>query len=158
MASKATTPEEYLAELPVERQEPMERLHATIVKHLPKGFKQGMGYGMVCYSVPHTLYPAGYHCDPKQPLPFISLGSTKGHISLHHMGLYADAKLLEWFTAEYPKHSTAKLDMGKGCVRFKKPEHIPYELIGELVEKMTPQDWIGAYEAAFRQGKEAKAK
>ena len=150
MASKATTPEAYLAELPADRQEAIQKLRAILLKHLPKGFKEGMGYGMLCYSVPHSLYPAGYHCDPKLPLPFISVGSQKAHISLHHMGLYGDPKLLEWFTAEYPKHSKTKLDMGKGCVRFKKPETIPFELIAELAEKVTPEQWIACYESAFK--------
>ena len=124
----------------------MKRLRETLQKHLPKGFKESMGYGMVGYCVPHTTYPAGYHCDPKQPLPFAGLASQKGHISLYHMGLYADKDLMDWFTTEYPKHSKAKLDMGKSCIRFKKPDHIPYELIAQLAEKMTTQDWIALYE------------
>jgi hypothetical protein len=99
--------------------------------------------------VPHSLYPAGYHCNPEQPLPFISIASQKNFIALYHMGIYADKKLLEWFTKEYPKHSQTKLDMGKSCIRFKKPEQIPFQLIGELVSKMTPKDWIATYEKAF---------
>lgn len=150
MTSKAATADQYLAELPVERQEAMEKLRDTLLKHLPKGFKETMSYGMVTYCVPHETYPAGYHCNPEQPLPFISLASQKNYIALHHMGLYADPKLLEWFTTEYPKHSKMKLDMGKGCVRFKKPEAIPFELIGQLAEKVTPQQWIECYESAFR--------
>ena len=144
------TPEQYLADLPEERQAAMTQLREILTESLPAGFQEGIAYGMICFSVPHSLYPKGYHCDPKQPLPFISLGSAKGHIALHHMGLYADSKLLEWFTAEYPKHSKAKLDMGKGCVRFKKPEAIPFELIAQLAGKVTPQQWIEKYEAAFR--------
>lgn len=144
------TPEEYTAALPEERREAVAQLRQTLAQNLPEGFQEGIAYGMICFSVPHSLYPNGYHCDPKQPLPFISLGSTKGHIALHHMGLYADSSLLEWFTTEYPKHSKAKLDMGKGCVRFKKPEAIPFELIAQLAGKLTPQQWIETYEAAFR--------
>ena len=146
MTSAATTPDQYFSELPPERQEAMYRLRETLKKHLPKGFKEGMGYGNVGFSVPHSTYPAGYHCDPKQPLPFVGLASQKSHISLYHMGLYADPQLMEWFTTEYPKHSKVKLDMGKSCIRFKKPEAIPYELIAQLAEKMTPEDWIALYE------------
>jgi hypothetical protein len=158
MISQAKTPDQYFAELPVERQEAMERLRAVIKKNLPKGFKESMGYGMVGYCVPHELYPAGYHCDPKQPLPFIGVASQKNFIAVYHMGIYSDPKLLEWFTTEYPKHSRTKLDMGKSCIRFKKPEAIPFELIGQLAGKMTPQQWIDCYEGVLRQSKSARSK
>ncbi|HKZ36872.1 MAG TPA: DUF1801 domain-containing protein, partial [Chryseolinea sp.] len=114
-------------------------------KNLPKGFKEVMSYGMLGYVVPHTLYPNGYHCDPKQPLPFISLASQKSHIALYHMGLYA-GKNLDWFTKEWSKTTDKKLDMGKSCIRFKKPEDVPMELIGELASKITPKEWIVMYE------------
>ena len=151
MTSKATSPDAYFAELPIERHEPMERLRKTLLEHLPEGFEEAMSYGMVGYVVPHKMYPAGYHCDPKLPLPFISIASQKNFIALYHMGLYSDNELLEWFTAEYPKHSKTKLDMGKGCIRFKKPEAIPYELIAQLVEKMTPEAWIAIYDRNIKQ-------
>lgn len=150
MTSKATTPDQYFAELPIERQETMERLRATLLTHLPQGFKETMSYGMITYCVPHETYPAGYHCDPKQALPFVSIASQKNFIALYHMGIYSDPKLLEWFTAEWPKHSKTKLDMGKSCIRFKKPEHIPYELIGQLMQKMGVQDWIKKYESILK--------
>lgn len=150
MTSKATTADQYFAELPVERQEGMEQLRAILRKHLPKGFKETMSYGMVTYCVPHETYPAGYHCDPKQPLPFISIASQKNFIALYHMGIYSDPELLEWFAAEYPKHSKTKLDMGKSCIRFKKPEAIPFELIGQLAEKLTPAQWIERYESVLK--------
>ena len=150
MTSKATTPDQYFAELPVERQEAMEHLREVLLKHLPKGFVEMMSYGMVGYVVPHSLYPPGYHCDPKLPLSFISIASQKNFIAMHHMGLYCDKKLLDWFTGEYPKHSKTKLDMGKGCVRFKKPEAIPHELIAQLAEKMSVQDWIEKYESMLK--------
>lgn len=150
MTSQAITADQYLAELPIERQEAMEKFRATLLQHMPKGFRETMSYGMVTYCVPHETYPAGYHCDPKQPLPFVSIASQKNYIALHHMGLYADPKLLEWFTAEYPKYSKTKLDMGKGCVRFKKPDAIPFELVAKLAEKVTPQQWIACYESAFK--------
>jgi hypothetical protein len=109
-----------------------------------------MGYGMLTYVVPHEIYPAGYHCDPKQALPFVSIASQKNFIAFYHMGMYADPELLKWFQLEYSKHSTIKLDMGKSCVRFKKPEHIPYKLIGELVKKISVKDWIECYEKNFK--------
>ena len=101
---------------------------------------------MLGYVVPHSIYPKGYHCNPKQELPFINIASQKNFISLHHLGLYANNSLLEWFVSEYPKHSTYKLDMGKGCVRFKKMEAIPFELIEQLVSKITVTEWILFYE------------
>ena len=119
-------------------------------KALPEGFAEQMAYKMPSYVVPHSLYPAGYHCDAKQALPFISIAAQKNFIALYHMGIYADAQLLDWFTTEYPKHSKAKLDMGKSCIRFKKPEDIPFDLLTQLLAKMTPQDWITLYEKAYR--------
>lgn len=153
MQSKAATPQEYLESLPEERREAMNELRKVILANLPKGFKEGMSYGMLGYCVPHTIYPAGYHCDPKQPLPFMSIASQKNFIAIYHMGVYADPKLLKWFTGEFAKHSKNKLDMGKSCLRFKKPEQIPFKLIGELASKVTPQQWIDIYESAFKNRK-----
>jgi hypothetical protein len=146
MVSKATTPDQYMKELPADRRESMIKLRETVLKNLPKGFKESMGYGMLGYVVPHTLYPAGYHCDPKLPLPFMNIASQKNFIALYHMGLYGNPELLKWFTGEYAKQVPSKLDMGKGCIRFKKPEHIPYRLIGDLVKKVSVKDWIDMYE------------
>ena len=131
----------------------MTELRKIILANLAKGFKEGMGYGMLGYVVPHTLYPAGYHCDPKLPLPFLSVASQKNFIAIYHMGIYVEPKLLKWFTDEFAKHSKTKLDMGKSCIRFKKPEHIPFKLIGELASKMTPQQWIDIYESHFKNKK-----
>jgi uncharacterized protein YdhG (YjbR/CyaY superfamily) len=150
MQSKATNVEQYLAELPEERREAMSRLRETINAHLPTEFSEGMGYGMIGWVVPHSLYPAGYHCDPKVPLPFLSIASQKNFVALYHMGIYSDPELLEWFTAEYPKYVKTKLDMGKSCVRFKNIGQIPYELIGELCEKMSAAEWIARYERALK--------
>ena len=150
MQSSATTPQQYIESLPDDRKAAMEKLRNTINDNLPEGFSEGMGYGMLCWAVPHTKYPAGYHCDPKLPLPFISIASQKNAISLYHMGLYADKAIHDWFVEEYPKHSKTKLDMGKSCIRFKKPESIPFDLIGELVSKMTPDEWITLYEANLK--------
>lgn len=146
MQSKAATVEQYLAELPVARQQAMTKLRKVIKRNLPKGFKEGMGYGMIGYVVPHSLYPDGYHCDPKLPLPFMSLASQKNYISVYHMGVYAENDLGKWFAKEYAKLNIGKLDMGKCCIRFKNIEKIPYELIGELAGKLTPQEWISFYE------------
>lgn len=150
MQSDVKTVDQYIDSQPEDRKLAMSQLRQVISDNLPEGFSEEMSYGMPGYVVPHTFYPAGYHCDPKLPLPFVSIASQKNFIALYHMGIYADQKLFEWFTAEYPKHSTAKLDMGKSCIRFKKPEQIPFELIGELMKKMTVTDWIGTYESAFR--------
>lgn len=150
MQSKATTVEQYIAELPEDRQKAVSELRKVIKKNLPKGFKEGMGYGMMGWSVPHSLYPAGYHCNPQDPLPFMGLASQKNSINLYHMGIYANPKLLKWFQDEHAKASTKKLDMGKSCIRYKKAEDIPYRLIGELASKITPQEWIEMYESAFR--------
>jgi len=150
MQSTAATPELYLAELPEVRKQVMHDLRNVILQNIPAGFEEVMGYGMLGYVVPHTLYPAGYHCDPKQPLPFMGMASQKNHIAVYHMGLYADEALHTWFKEAYPRYSKTKLDMGKSCIRFKKPEHVPLELIGELASKMTPQQWIDLYTSRFR--------
>lgn len=112
-----------------------------------------MSYGMIGFVVPHSIFPDGYHCNPKLPLPFINLGSTKSHIALHHMGLYASSPLLDWFQSEWPKYSTKKLDMGKGCVRFKKAVDVPLALLSELAKRMTVNDWIQTYQSQFRSAK-----
>jgi uncharacterized protein YdhG (YjbR/CyaY superfamily) len=150
MQIKAASPEEYLAQIPEDRKEALTKLRATLLENLPDGFEETISYGMIGYVVPHTLYPSGYHCNPQLPLPFINVASQKNFIALYHMGLYADKEMLDWFVSEFPKYSSAKLDMGKSCIRFKKPEHIPFELIGELAAKMTPEQWIEIYESAIK--------
>lgn len=150
MRSEAKTPDDYFATVPDDRKKAMNELRKVIKKNLPKGFSESIGYGMVGWGVPHSLYPAGYHCDPKQPLPFIGLASQKNFIAVYHMGIYAHPETLKWFTAEYQKHSKTKLDMGKSCLRFKKPENIPFELIGELCTKITPKQWIEIYESVLK--------
>ena len=152
MQSAAKSPEEYMESLPADRKPAIEKLRSVILQNLPKGFEETMGYGMLGWVVPHTMYPKGYHCDPKTPLPFLSIVSHKDFIAVYHMGIYSDPDLLNWFTSEYPKYVKTKLDMGKSCIRFKKPDQIPFELIGELVQKMTPSDWILAYEQALSKG------
>jgi hypothetical protein len=139
-----------MAELPADRVEAMSTLREVIRKNLPKGFEETMQYGMLSYVVPHSLYPAGYHCKPADALPFISLASQKNNISFYHMGMYAMPELLKWFTSAYPSHARGKLDMGKSCVRFKKMDDIPYKLIGELVKKVKVKDWVECYETTFK--------
>lgn len=149
MQSKAKTVDDYINELPPERQAALGRLRAEVKQNLPPGFVEQMQWGMVGYVVPHSLYPAGYHTDPAQPLPFLALASQKSHIAVYHMGIYADAKLLDWFTAEHAKARARKLDMGKSCIRYKKPGDIPFELIGRLAGKRTPKQWIADYERSI---------
>lgn len=146
MTSNASTPEEYINELPDDRREVVLKLRDVINKNLPKGFEETMSYGMLGYVIPHSVYPDGYHCDPKLPLPFMNIASQKSFVAVYHMGIYADPKLLNWFTSEYPKHCKRKLDMGKSCIRLKKIDDIPYELIGELTTKMSAGEWIDIYE------------
>ncbi|MEM6298336.1 MAG: DUF1801 domain-containing protein [Bacteroidota bacterium] len=128
----------------------MKQLRQTILENLPEGFTETISYGMIGYVVPHELYPSGYHCDPKQPLPFMSIASQKSHIALYHMGIYANDELLDWFVEEYPKHMKTKLNMGKSCIRFTNPKKIPYDLLGQLVKKMSVKDWIEAYETSIK--------
>ena len=150
MQSKATTPEQYLSELPEDRKEAMLKLRNAIKENLPQGFEEVISYGMLGYVVPHSIYPSGYHCNPKLPLPFINLASQKNFIALYHMGIYANKNLESWFVSEYPKHVKTKLDMGKSCIRFKKMDDIPFDYIGELAAKLSVEDWISNYEKAFR--------
>jgi hypothetical protein len=153
MQSKALTPEDYIAEMPEDRQGVFKKLRAVIKKNLPKGFKEVMGYGMIGYVVPHSKYPDGYHCKPEDPLPFMNIASQKNFIAIYHMCVYADPKLHKWFTAAHATISSKKLDMGKSCIRYKKPEDIPVELIGELASKITPDEWIATYEKNFKKKK-----
>ena len=141
---------EYITSLPDDRKEPVAKLRNTINKNLPKGFEETISSGMINWVIPHKTYPAGYHCDPKQPLPFLSLASQKNNISLHHMGLYGNPELLKWFQDEWAKVSKRKLDMGKSCIRFKKPDEIPFDLIGQLAAKVSPADWIARYESVIK--------
>lgn len=149
MDTTSTTPENYLDQLPAERQAAVRKLRETVLTNLPEGFTETMSYGMIGYVVPHSLYPAGYHANPSLPLPFINLASQKNHVVLYHMGL-ADPELLAWFADAYPQHSPTRPDVGKSCIRFKKTEQIPYELIGQLVRRMSVGQWISLYEESVR--------
>lgn len=150
MISTATNPEDYINGVPEDRKNAVQKLRAVILNKLPKGFKEEMSYGMIGYVVPHEIYPSGYHCNSKLPLPFMSFASQKNSINFYHMGIYANNELYNWFVEEHSKFSKKKLDIGKSCMRFKKEEDIPYDLIGELVTKMQVEDWITTYEKAFK--------
>lgn len=150
MQSKATSPKQYLEELPEDRKESVSKLRQQILDKLPKGIEEAMNYGMLGYVVPHSVYPDGYHCDPKSPLPFMNLASQKNFVAVYSMVLYSRKDLMDWFTSEYAKRCKYKLDMGKSCIRFKKMEDIPFDLIGELTAKVSTEEWIDIYESAFK--------
>ena len=142
--------QQYIEQLEGPRKPEFLELRKVIVDNLPKGFEECIGYGMIGYVVPHSIYPAGYHCTPKLPLPFLNLVMRKDIITFYHMGLYSDEKLLVWFKDEYSKFTSLKLDMGKSCVRFKKSGDIPYALIGALMQKVSVEDWVLIYEEKLK--------
>jgi len=150
MQYDANSVEHYIEQIPEERKAAISKLREVILDNLPDGFEEGINYKMIGYYVPHSKYPAGYHCDTKLPLPFMNIASQKNSINFYHMGIYANKSLLDWFVGEYPKHSKRKLDMGKSCIRFKKIDEIPLKLIGELVSKMDADQWIEIYEKALK--------
>lgn len=153
MQIAANSPDEYVEQIPDDRKPAIKKLRQIIISNIPKGFEETMSYGMIGYVVPHSVYPSGYHCDPKLPLPFIAIASQKNFVAFYHMAIYADKSLYDWFVAEYSNHSKSKLDMGKSCIRFKKPEDIPYDLIGLLASKITTDHWIKMYEETFKRKK-----
>lgn len=150
MQYKATSPDDYISQIPEERQEVAKKLQKTIKDNLPPGFEEGIQYGMIGYYVPHSIYPDGYHCTPKEPLPFMSFASQKNSINLYHSGIYAVPAIHDWFVKEYPKHCSRKLDMGKSCIRFKKIDEIPFDLIAELCTKLSVEEWIDIYETNIK--------
>lgn len=150
MKIEANSPDAYIAQLPEERKEVINKMRKVVLENLPKGFHEEMSYGMIGYVVPHSIYPDGYHCDPKLPLPFMSMASQKNFVAFYHMGIYAKPELQDWFVKEYPKHAKYKLDMGKSCIRFKRMDDIPFDLIGELVKKMTQEEWVEIYEMNYK--------
>jgi hypothetical protein len=150
MQSQFKDVSDYIKSVPKERVPAFQQLRAVILSNLPNGFEECTSYGMIGYVVPHSIYPKGYHCDPKLPLPFVSIANQKNFMALYHMGMYADKNLLDWFVTEYPKHCKKKLDMGKSCVRFKYLDDIPFKLIGELMKKMSVKEWTTIYEKQFK--------
>jgi len=153
MQSKATTPQQYLDELPEDRKEPIRKLRQQILNNMPTGMEETMNYGMLGYVIPHSVYPDGYHCNPKQPLPFMNLASQKNFVAVYSMVIYAKKEVMDWFTLEYAKRCKYKLDMGKSCIRFKRIDGIPYDLIGELTAKVSTEEWIQIYENAYKKKK-----
>lgn len=150
MQYKANSVDDYINQLPDDRKAPLTKLRKTILENLPKGFEETISYGMIGYVVPHSIYPDGYHCDPKLPLPLMNLASQKNFIAVYNMAIYAKKEIHDWFVSEYPKHCKRKLDMGKSCIRFKYLDDIPYDLIGELASKITVDEWINYYESAIK--------
>lgn len=150
MRIEANGIKDYISKVPDDRQEALTKLWETIANNIPDGFEEALSYGFPGYVVPHSIYPSGYHCKPSEPLPFVSIASQKNFMALYHMGIYAMPEVMDWFVKEYPKHSDKKLDMGKSCIRFKKAEHIPYDLIAELMQKISVDDWISVYESHLK--------
>ncbi len=150
MSAKPETPDQYVDGLPEDRREAIQKIRQVLNENLPEGYVEEISYGMIGYVIPFSIYPDGYAVKPKVPLPLINLGNTKGHIALHHVGIYAVPGVAEWFQAEYPKHSKTKLDMGKGCIRFKRIDDIPYNLLGQLAQKIDVPTWIKTYETVVR--------
>lgn len=153
MQHHVSSVDEYISQVPEIQRAAVIQLREVISLNIPEGFCEQMSYGMIGWVVPRQLYPKGYHCDAKLPLPFLNIAAQKNFIAVYHMGVYASSDLLNWFTAEYPKHMNRKPDMGKSCIRFKNPDAIPYQLIGQLATKLTVTDWISLYESKFIQKK-----
>jgi uncharacterized protein YdhG (YjbR/CyaY superfamily) len=150
MTYQATTVDEYVSQIPDDRKGPFGQLRSAILENLPQGFEECMSYSMPSYSVPHSIYPAGYHCKPEEPLPFLSIASQKNFIAYYHMGVYSMPELLQWFQTEWADRGLGKLDMGKSCIRLKKVDSIPFDLLGELASKITVDQWIAGYERAIK--------
>lgn len=150
MKQQFTSVKEYVDALEPDRKQVVQKMREAIASSLPTGFEECINYNMIGYVVPHSIFPSGYHCDPKLPLPFMNIASQKNFVALYHMGIYANQPLLDWFTGEYAKRMTTKLDMGKSCIRFKKLDSIPYDLIAELASKMTVDQWIEIYQSEIK--------
>ena len=157
MRSQAATVKQYLAELPQDRREIVNAVRDEILKNLPSGYEEGMQNGMIGYYVPHSLYPAGYHCNPKQPLPFANLASQKHHISVYLYCVYSDEKQAEWFRKAWEKTGST-LNMGKSCVRFRNLDHVPLKVIGQAVKRVPVAKFIATYEAAIGEPRRDQSK
>jgi hypothetical protein len=156
MQSSAKTVQEYLKELPADRREVISAVRGVILANLPKGYEERMSYGMIGYVVPHSIYPKGYQCNPRLPLPFVNLGSQKNHMSLHLMCCYGDSSMKAWLEKAW-KDAGKKFDMGGGCVRFKKLEDVPLEVIGRLVTSLPVDAYIRRIEKAFAEIAKSRA-
>ena len=146
MQIEGSSPEQYISEAPAEKREALQNLRKSILENLPKGFEEIMNYKMIGYVVPHSIFPEGYHCDPKLPLPFAHLANQKNYLALYHSGIYADAELRNWFIKSYKSMTGKKPDMGKSCVRFRNMQQIPYNLIGELMTRFSVEEWVALYQ------------
>ena len=153
MQYKADTIDNYISQLPEERIKPINNLRKQILDNLPKGVEERISYGMIGYIIPHSIYPDGYHCTPELPLPFMNLASQKNFIAVYSMVIYAKKDLYDWFVSEYAKRCKYKLDIGKSCIRFKRMDDIPFDLIGELTAKVSAQEWIDLYESLYKSKK-----
>lgn len=141
--------EEYIDNVDEKRQGAFRELVEVVRKNIPQGFEEVMQYNMITYVVPLKEYPKGYLERIDEPLPFISLGVQKNHIAFYHLGIMSNEDLLSWFQDEYKKQVPTKLNMGKSCIRMTNVKNIPFELLGELVSKMTPDEWVLNYEKAI---------
>lgn len=150
MQSNEPNVQAYMNSLPDDRRAAVQAIRDAVIATLPTGFVEQMSYGMIGWVVPHALYPAGYHCDRKLPLPFMALAAQKNSTNLYHMGLYADPELMGWFQAEHAKASARKLDIGKSCVRYKKLADVPLQLISALSAKMSVAQWVALYESQLK--------
>ncbi len=157
MQSKAKTVAQYLSALPKDRREVMKAVRAVVLKNLPKGYVESMQYGAIGYFVPHSIYPPGYHCDPKQPLPFAGLASQKNHMAIYLMCIYNDSGHDAWFRDAWAK-TGKKLDMGKSCVRFKKLDDVALNVIGQVIRRVPVKKFIEFYESAIPAARRSAAK
>jgi hypothetical protein len=156
MQSSAKNVQEYMKELPADRRAAINAVRDVILSNLPEGYEERISYGMIGYVVPHSIYPKGYRCNPKLPLPFVNLASQKNHMALHLMCCYGDPKLKASFEKAW-KDAGKKFDMGGGCVRFKKLEDVPLEVIGQLVARLPVDVYIRRIEKVFAEIAEARA-
>ncbi|HYO65007.1 MAG TPA: DUF1801 domain-containing protein [Archangium sp.] len=156
MQSKATTVDQYLASLPADRRAAVSAVRKAILANLDKDYEEGIQYGMIGYYVPHKVFPAGYHVDPKQPLPFAALASQKNHMAVYLMGIYGEPRQEKWFREAWAK-TGRKLDMGKSCVRFKKLEDVALDVLGEAIRRAPAKAYIQQYESVIRPPDKKKA-
>ncbi|MEO1535097.1 MAG: DUF1801 domain-containing protein [Planctomycetota bacterium] len=155
--TKPTTPAQYLKSLPDDRRKALTAVRKVINANLPEGYKEGMQYGMIGWFVPHSIHPAGYHCDPAQPVPFIGLGNQKNHMALYMFCIYTDARLSDWFVKAWTK-TGIKLDMGKSCIRFKSLDGVALDVVGEAVSRVPVDVFLNGYLSSVPAARSASKK